>query len=199
MSKMNLDLSINELVDDLNESSPDSVTTISESDNIPQRWQPKEWNVRYEQVVMMDMMGLKGYEIAEKMGYTPQHVYNILGCDEAIAIQKALVGRVRKEGVNISEELDEIQRLTVRRLKTSLKDNDSFEKSPLGFIRAGIDVMKGMGEYLKNSPTEQITNNFTLPPSVADKFLAGLEKSDEARRLLLEGTKREIAVVESDG
>lgn len=155
-------------------------------DNNNKRWQPKKWKVEYEKIVLMDLMGLKGYEIAEKMGYTPQHVYNILGTDEAIAIQRAMVGKIRESTFNMTDELNEIQKLTVKRLKQCLKDEDKFNTARLGFISKGIDVMKGMGEHLKHSPSNVVNNTFTLPASVADRFLEGLKKSDEARLLLAE-------------
>lgn len=190
--KVQIDMAANELMEHYY--GPDLEVETSENGDKGKKWQPKEWRMEYERVVMMDLTGLKGYEIAEKTGYTPQHVYNILGCDEAIAIQKALIGRVRKEGVQITDELKEIQELTVKRLKACLKNDEVFRESRLGFIAKGIDVMKGMGEYLKNAPTNQVTNQFVLPPSVADRFLEGLEKSDQVRLMLKE--KNEIQEAE---
>jgi len=160
-----------------------------------ERWQPKKWTTQYEEIVLMDLAGMKGYEIAEKVGLTPQHVYNILGCDEAIAIQKAMVGRVRKKTFNMTEVLGEIQELTVKRLKDCLVDDDTFKTSRLGFIAKGIDVMKGIGEHLKNAPNTVVNQQFQIPPSVADRFLKGLEKADEARALR---SGREVGVVESE-
>lgn len=190
--RVQLDMAANELMEHYYGS--DLEVETSENGDKGKKWQPKEWRMEYERVVMMDLTGLMGYEIAEKTGYTPQHVYNILGCDEAIAIQKALIGRVRKEGVQITDELKEIQELTVKRLKACLKDDEVFRESRLGFIAKGIDVMKGMGEHLKNAPTNQVTNQFVLPPSVADRFLEGLEKSDQVRLMLKE--KNEIQEAE---
>lgn len=209
MARVDLDLSINSLVEDLSSIEPKSLVSyeIIEDEKYDSdvefessgngKWQPKKWKMEYEKVVMYDLMGLKGYEIAEKMGYTPQHVYNILGCDEAIAITKALINRTRRDkGVDIAGNITEIQELTVKRLRDCLKDDTTFEESRLGFISKGIDVMKGVGDYLKAQPSTQINNQFTIPPSVADRFLEGLEKSDRARELLLTG--REVAVVESN-
>lgn len=197
--RVNVDMSSNELLDHYfkEEESEHEVIEMEEvSSNGSKKWQPKKWKPEYEKIVMMDLMGMKGYEIAEKTGFTPQHIYNILGCDEAIAIQKALIGKIRKESFNITDEIQEIQKLTVKRLKQSLKDDNIFNTSRLGFIAKGIDVMKGTGEHLKNAPTNQVINQFQLPPSVADRFLAGLEKSDEARKLLMEKNtlRREIPV-----
>lgn len=194
--KLSVDMSVNELVDDFNNDTSDQIVDEINETGVTKKWQPKEWRIEYEKIVMMDIMGMKGFEIAEKTGYTPQHIYNILGCDEAIAIQKALIGRVRKEGVNIVETLQEIQELTVKRLKDCLRDDNTFKESKLGFISKGIEIMKGTGDYLKNAPTNQVNNTtFQLPPSVADKFLLGLEKSDEARRLLIESKKIEEAEI----
>jgi len=190
--RMNVDVVSGELLDYY---FPDSDSDSSENGNGKKdKWQPKKWTVEYEQIVLMDLMGLKGYEIAEKVGITPQHVYNILATDEAIAIQKAMIGRVRKKSFNITEELTEIQELTVQRLKNCLKDDETFKTSRLGFIGKGIDVMKGIGEHLKNAPSVQVNQQFTIPPSIADRFLLGLEKADEARRLR---AGREVSVVES--
>jgi hypothetical protein len=184
--KVNVDMETNELIDHY---FPDSDSKESEVENESEskRWQPKKWKIEYEKIVLMDFMGMKGYEIAEKLNYTPQQVYNILGCDEAIAIQKMMIGKIRNQTFNMADELNEIQKLTVKRLKQCLKSDDDFKTSRLGFIAKGIDVMKGMGEHLKNSPTTQVTNQFTIPPSVADRFLEGLKKSDEAKALLQSG------------
>lgn len=200
MGRVNVDMSINTLIDDFNSDNSENVIDIEnieviDSDN--GKWQPKKWKPEYEYIVMLDLAGLKGYEIAEKTGYTKQHIYNILGTDEAQAIQRSLVHRTRKEGVDIAKKINRIQELTVTRLEKCLEDDDLFKESRLGFITKGIDVMKGTGEHLKNAPTNQVTNNFQLPPSVMDKFLVGLEKSDEARRLLLEKNNiDEVEVIE---
>lgn len=183
--RVNVDMSINSLVDDLNSDNNNDDNNDNNNDtSINKKWQPKQWKIEYEKIVMMDLMGLKGYEIAERIGCTPQHVYNILGTDQAVAIQKSLINRVRKEALDMTQEIKEIQELTVTRLKKCLKDDDIFNESRLGFITRGIDVMKGTGEYLKNAPTNQVNNQFILPPSIADRFLEGLEKSDKARELL---------------
>lgn len=205
MGKVQVDMSINSLVDELsNVLTPTSVAIIEEVDEVEfefsnnGKWQPKKWKMEYEKVVMYDLMGLKGYEIAEKMGFTPQHVYNILGCDEAIAITKALISRTRRDkGKDIAGNITEIQELTVKRLRDCLKNDDDFNESKIGFITKGIDVMKGVGDYLKQVPSTQVNNQFTIPPSVADRFLEGLEKSDRARELMLTG--KEVGIVESDG
>lgn len=172
------------------------------NENKKEKWQPKKWTVEYEKIVMYDLIGLKGYEIAEKLSCTPQHVYNILGTDEAIAIQKAMVGKIRTNGIDITKELKEIQELTVSRLKKCLQDDNIFKESRLGFIAKGIDVMKGTGEHLKNAPSNQQVNNFMIPPSVAERFMAGLEKADEVRQMfsnnkpkLLESVKIEEAEI----
>jgi len=202
--KVNVDVVSGELLDYYFPDESDETSEVDEAISIESngngngngngKWQPKKWSVQYEQIVLMDLMGLKGYEIAEKVGLTPQHVYNILGCDEAIAIQRAMVGRVRKDSFSITDVLQEIQELTVKRLKESLRDDDVFRTSRLGFIGKGIDVMKGLGEHLKNAPTTVVNQQFAIPPSVADRFLKGLEKADEARALR---SGNEVAVVES--
>lgn len=148
------------------------------------KWEPKEWRAEYEIIVMMSLRGKKGIEIANFTGYTPQHIYNILGTPQALAIEQAFIAKVRAEIVNIPEEIAEIQKLTVRRLRESLKDDEMFKKMPGTLLSKGLEVMKGTGEHLKNAPTTQNNTTFVLPASVADKFLAGLEKSDQARALL---------------
>lgn len=187
--KVSVDMSSNELLDEYfpNENGNEiEVEEVTDTETNTKRWQPKKWKVEYEKVVLLDLMGLKGYEIAEKMNITPQHVYNILATDEAIAIQKMMIGRVRKETFNITEELQEIEKLTVKRLKSCLKDDDTFKTSKLGFISKGLDVMKGLGTHLKNAPTTQVNNTFQIPASVADRFTEGLKKADEARMLRLQ-------------
>jgi hypothetical protein len=192
--RMNVDLVSNELLEYYFPEEDSTPEVQVEESNNKERWQPKKWSTKYEEIVLLDLMGMKGYEIAEKVGMTPQHVYNILATDEAIAIQKAMVGKVRQKSFNITEELGEIQELTVKRLKSCLKDDDTFKTGRLGFIAKGIDVMKGLGEHLKNAPTTVVNQQFAIPPSVADRFLIGLEKADEARKLR---SGREVGLIES--
>lgn len=157
-----------------------------------EKWVPKGWSAEYELIVMMHLAGKKGIEIARMTGYTPQHVYNILGTPQALAIEEAVIAKRREATIDIGDEIDKIQKLTVNRLRRSLESDDTFNKAPLGFISKGIEVMKGTGEHLKNSPTHEVRNNtFILPPSVADRFLEGLAKSDQAR-LLLSGKNDDI-------
>lgn len=204
MSKIDVNIVENDLLDHYFPDNDDSDSNNKkgrpkkgEELNKP-KWQPKKWKPEYEKIVMMDLAGLKGYEIAEKLDCTPQHIYNILSTDEAIAIQRALVHKIRKESVNITDEIEKIQKLTVKRLKDSLENDNIFKESRLGFINQGINVMKGVGEYLKNKPENEVNNNtFILPESVADRFVAGLEKSDEAQKLLKsKNSSREIEEAE---
>jgi len=157
------------------------------------RWVPTEWRVEYEQVVALSVIGKTGIEIAAMTGYTPQHVYNILATPTAIEIQKRLIEKIRQRTRSIAEEIDEIEKLTVRRLRESLQDEETFKKYPMGLIGKGLEVMKGKGEHLKHAPTTQVNNTtFNLPASVAEKFLAGLEKANTAL-LLNSGEKVEEA------
>src|SRR5262245_42336378 len=157
---------------------------------LQEQWTPKEWKVEYEIIVIMHLPphSKSGTEIAAITGYTPQHIYNILATPQAIAIENALIGALRKDVISVADEIKEIQKLTVKRLRQSLADDNKFNDAPLGFISKGIEIMKGTGEYIKAAPTNEIKNTFVIPASVADRFLSGLEKSDQARALLRSGS-----------
>lgn len=152
--------------------------------NKADRWTPTEWKAEYEVIVAMHVGGLSGVEISRKSGFTPAHVYNILGTPQAIAIENVLIEKTRSQTLDITQELQEIQTLTVSRLKHCLNSDYMFDKSPLGFIGKGIEVMKGLGEHLKPVSAPVTNNTFVMPASVMDKFLVGMEKSDQARAYL---------------
>ena len=163
------------------------------------KWVPTEWRIEYERVVAMDVIGLSGVDIAARTGYTPQHVYNILGTPQALEIQKLLIEQLRKNStVDIGKTLTEIEEMTVKRLKQALKDDDIFLKAPATWVGKGLEVMKGKGEHLKNAPTGVVNNYNTavMPESVWSKFIAGMEKADLAKQL--SSGEIEDAVVVSD-
>ena len=163
------------------------------------KWVPTEWRIEYERVVAMDVIGLSGVDIATRTGYTPQHVYNILGTPQALEIQKLLIEQLRKNStVDIGKTLTEIEEMTVKRLKQALKDDDIFLKAPATWVGKGLEVMKGKGEHLKNAPTGVVNNYNTavMPESVWSKFIAGMEKADLAKQL--SSGEIEDAVVVSD-
>lgn len=153
-----------------------------------EQWVPKEWKAEYEIIVLMHLHGKSGVEIAAFTEYTPQHIYNILATPQAIAIENALIGTIRKEAISVTDEIKKIQKYTVKRLREALEDDNKFNSAPLGFISKGIEVMKGTGEHIRQAPTTEINNRFVIPASVADRFIEGLEKSDKARALLNAGS-----------
>lgn len=191
------DYTDNGLLSNNKEGDPNALDDDVARENSNKKWEPKEWAAEYEIIVMMHLKGYKGVEIARTTGYTPQHIYNILGTPQAIAIETALIEKTREKTINIPDAIARISELTMKRLQDSLADDDMFKKMPGTLITHGLSVMKGTGEHLKNAPTVQTNNTFTLPASVADKFLAGLEKSDQARALL--HSKIEDAVVIEEG
>lgn len=162
--------------------------TKAPTSKLQEAWTPKEWKVEYEIIVLMHLHGKSGVEIATITEYTPQHIYNILATPQAIAIENALLGKIRKEAISVTDEIQRIQKLTVKRLRESLEDDNKFNSAPLGFISKGIEVMKGTGEHIRTAPNTEIKNTFVIPASVATRFIEGLEKSDQARALLNAGS-----------
>lgn len=149
-------------------------------------WQPKTWQPVYEQMVALSAIGLSNVSIAERFGYTKEHVSNVLSTQQAKTILAMIVLNLRKNVErSIPMQLEEIAHKAVERIQSVMNDDDLFEKSPFAVIDRGIAVLKGTS-HLKseNSSGLNIDKAVVLNKESAEAIVRSLEQSREAQRLI---------------
>lgn len=154
------------------------------------RWKPKKWRPEYDRMVFMSVAGFSNKQIGERLGYTKEHVSNVLNLAQAEQLREEIQKRMREEAYqDLPKRLNEIAAKTVERMHMLVHNDDIFERSPFQVIDRGMDILKGLG-HLKHGNTDHeaggtVVNHGTIVVSdkLMERFVAGLEKSEEARQL----------------
>lgn len=161
--------------------------TATEVKRSKMKWQPKKWRPEYERMVAMSCLGWSNKMIAERAGYTPEHVSNVLNLPQAEHLREQLLERMREQTLkSIPERLDEIAEHTLKRLHTVVTNDELFEKSPFAVVDRGMDVVKGLG-HLKGggngAPGINVSSAIIIQGEQAEGLFASLEKAREVRRI----------------
>jgi len=156
------------------------------------RWKPKKWQPEYDRMVFMSVAGFSNKQIGDRLGYTKEHVSNVLNLAQAEALREEIQKRMREEAYqDLPKRLNEIASKTVERMHMLVHNDDVFERSPFQVIDRGMDILKGLG-HLKHGNTDTpalppgtVVNHGTMVVSdkLMERFVVGLEKSEEARQL----------------
>jgi len=154
------------------------------------RWKPKKWQPEYDRMVFMSVAGFSNKQIGERLGYTKEHVSNVLNLAQAEQLREEIQKRMREEAYqDLPKRLNEIAAKTVERMHMLVHNDDIFERSPFQVIDRGMDILKGLG-HLKHGNADHeaggtVVNHGTIVVSdkLMERFVAGLEKSEEARQL----------------
>jgi hypothetical protein len=139
----------------------------------------------------MSVGGLSNTEIGDRLGYSKQHVSNVLNLEQAEVLRNQLIQRMRDAAMqDIPTRLHEIAVKTVDRIHRLVHSDEVFEKSPFAVIDRGMEVVKGLG-HLKHGNTEHPVGGITvhgnavigMPDALGQRIADGLEKAHEARAL----------------
>lgn len=156
---------------------------------IQAKWKPREWTAFHESIVIRSMLGKSNTEIATEIGYTPQHVSNILNSPEASMARRRVL-EVLRTGVasSIDERLSDLADKAVVRLSQVMNDDELFEKSPFAVVDRGLSILRGVGRLKTQSDINaanqtNIKSAIFMSPGDAELLRLGIQKADEAQRL----------------
>jgi hypothetical protein len=157
------------------------------------KWVPKEWRPEYQRIVGYSACGISNIEIAQKLGFTKEHVSNILNLPEAKQLlAKITLKLAQNQDFNISTEMTQLVEQSFKRVKAVMNDDKLFEQSPFAIIDRGLEIMKGSGLLRgggNGAPPSLVGGNisnvnlFNLPPELSERLVEGLEKSNRAREI----------------
>lgn len=148
------------------------------------RWNPKEWHPIYEEVVLLDCMGLKRSEIATRVGFTEEHVTNILKTEQAKIVRKLVIARINdKAQLTIEQRLEKVTLKAMDRVETVINDEELLKKNPLGIFDRAITLLKGTRKIQPDDGATHIHKAVMVTESQFDRLIKGTALADEAKRL----------------
>jgi hypothetical protein len=151
------------------------------------KWVAKKWKPEYEKMVAYSVLGWSNKKIALELGYTKEHVSNVLNLPQAEELKDKLAAKMREKTLSIPETLQYVAEKTADRLRKLVDNDEVFEKHPFAVIDRGMDVLKGLS-HLKGGGNGGNTTNvngpvFMVPANNAQNLFDGMAKADEALRL----------------
>jgi hypothetical protein len=148
------------------------------------RWNPKEWHPIYEEVVLLDCMGLKRSEIASRMGFTEMHITNILKTEQAQIVRKLVIARINgKAQQTIEQRLETVTLKAMQRVEDVINNDVLAEKNPLGLFDRAITLLKGTRKIQPEDGGTHINRALIVSEQQFDKLIKGTALADEAKRL----------------
>lgn len=156
-----------------------------------EKWVPKKWRPEYDRIVAYSVMGKANTWIAATLGFTPEHVSSILntprGLDLAQKLQEKLAANIEN---TVPDELAQIGKQAIKRLKDLMEDDNLYQKSPFAVVDRGMDVLKGLrhlvpgGNGAALQPGNQ-TNIGTviISPQQHSDLLEGLQQIKEIKQI----------------
>jgi len=147
------------------------------------RWQPTQWKPEYESVIALHAGGKTNKEIAVITGFHEVHISNILNCEQALAI-KANYVKVIREDTEVN--LKVIETKAMKRINEILDNDEIAQAHPLALFDRSLAFLKGTAKLIPDgsSLTQNNTQNVNVfSDAMGEKILAGLVKSDEAKKL----------------
>src|SRR5205807_6065935 len=151
------------------------------------KWIPKKWRIEYEEMVALSCTGRSNKVIAEKFGYTEQHISAILNCPKAKLVRRDMLELLRKSVESRMEDrVRDLQEMSLTRLTQYLADDMIFANSPSAVVDKGIKVLQGTGVLRTDAGGSGVLNAknaFIIAPDAAEGIREGLRLADEARRL----------------
>lgn len=148
------------------------------------RWNPKEWHPVYEEVVLLDCMGLSRSDIAVEKGFTEEHITSILKTEQAKIIRRIVEQKIReKHDFTVEQRLERLANKAMTRVEDVINNDKVAETNPLGLFDRAIVLLKATKKIAPEEPGTNIGKALIVTDAAMDKLIKGMAVADEARRL----------------
>lgn len=143
----------------------------------------KNWKSRHTTVIALSVLGESNEAIAEKTGYTPQRVSQILNDPKGLELREEMEQRFRE---NLTEDVaSRLERLAVKAvdaLEETLSANISaIHKAKPNQDRVALKILEGQG-HLRSEGTPG-SGGIQLPPEMAGAFLKAIERANRVQEI----------------
>lgn len=153
---------------------------------IKKRWNPKEWRPEYEAIVALSCTGTSHKLLAERYGYTPVHISNIVNSDVGKELSNIILQNLRKLSTeSLPQKIEGMQQVAVKRMEEYLSNDIVAQTDPQRmFDRAlkfasefglpGIQMQKGGVNININKNTQ---NNVILDSASQDALMEEIKRA----------------------
>lgn len=132
----------------------------------------------YAQIVFADSIGLPNTEIANKYGFTVQHVSNILNLPQAVKLREQLANRIQERMIEgIPGRLEAIADTAVKNIETVISNQELLNKAPMQMLRSSMEYLKLQGKLTGDTPKTVTNNTLVIGDAGAKQMLEGLMKA----------------------
>lgn len=148
------------------------------------RWEPTKWQPVYEQILLMSAQGFTNVAIAERFGYTPMQISNILNSQKAMEEKAKLIAALREKMLATADEnISSLYHQAVTNIKEVLTDKNLLNQSPFQMFRASMDFMRGIGKLKPVNETNITTtvNQAVFTQDIIDRIKDGIKTSIEIK------------------
>jgi len=147
------------------------------------KWNPRQWHPVYEEVVLLDCLGLARKDIALEKGFTEAHITNICQTPQAQIIREIFRRKMAKKyEATVEDRLERLSQKAMDRIADVIDDDEIAKKNPLGLFDRAITVLKSTNK-IKEVPTTHIENKLIVSDEAMARLERGMALADEAKRL----------------
>lgn len=154
------------------------------------KWQPNEWEGQYEKIVFESCMGASNISLAEKHGFTKEHISNILNTEQARQIKAQYVAAIRQGSLDLMEkQYGEIVTKSVDNIHKVLHNQAILESHPYSMFDRSVAALKGLGKLQEEAKAGVINqtniqnNTMIITSDDESKILKGLDKVQQIKLL----------------
>lgn len=147
------------------------------------KWQPQKWDPIYEQFVMYSAFGATNKQIADKFGYTPQQVSNVLSSAMAQTVKEQISYKIRENLIDgIEKDRIGVIAKAHENIKRVLTNDELMEKSPFKMLDASMRYLQGVGE-MEGEKKGGDSTTINISSTVVNNLVTAMEKSAEVKEL----------------
>ncbi len=163
---------------------------------LKKRWNPKEWKPEYEAIVALSCTGLAHTIIAERYGYTPIHIGNIVNCEYGKALRAIILAKLRSDvSLATPDLIKDTQAKAVERIHAVLNNDILAENNPLAIFDRSLKYMHWSGQLGNGNPSDNDRNTNGTRVTVNNQTNVAI--GTDALKILQQGAQKSLEVLQT--
>jgi hypothetical protein len=143
-----------------------------------EKWVPKKWKPKYENIVLFSASGKSNGEIAAAIGYTEQQVSNILNTPQALETLRRICSNAgSKFQQDFGARIESLTDVSLRNVENVLKNDSLLKNVPLAMFDRSITFLKSAGKLTGERVVQNNMTNIMIGADVQKALVTGLEKA----------------------
>lgn len=165
-------------------------------------YKPARWHPEFDLIILESINGNSNETIAEKYGYTKQHISNILSTEEARKVKERIRGTIEEEGKRcFKERIASIGEKALEHVEKFILDDAGLaERQPFMFLDRALKIGSSVGVMNSGSEKQSGSNGPMQQINVAgNAIIMNNEKADALKNALNDSMELEYVEVKKVG